>query len=420
MALQSGTAKGQHAALCVLLLIGYLAAAPAVATALIRRQQDLSAPRIRGGSRHQRRASGLGLPGAQPRRLLPQPNVQDLRIPQSHPINLQSSLQQVDERFEAIGTQLPQGHRCLKDMEGGMPRHKITRAVVDCGDGRPKMDMAMALYAKNDIVSSQIAQQRGWEIHATAKMTKALRDGAAQRGTSNGTLIDIGANVGWYTMHMAMCGHDIIAVEPFRENANLLQASVCLNGLESKVKLLRYALGTENIECAMISGGTNHGDGISICHMQTLLQWAKSPVEKYTLIGTMQVRTLDSLLEDTNLTGGAVIDVLKIDIEGHELHALRGAQGLLGDDRRAPPVLFSEFAPHMMKASQADPQEYLSLLRGLGYNLCKLRDNQAPWQMPPPGPSLEHLLATDIGIWDLLGTRQAGPRGPNFQACSET
>ncbi|QKW23324.1 FkbM family methyltransferase [Kitasatospora sp. NA04385] len=57
--------------------------------------------------------------------------------------------------------------------------------------------------------------------------------------------------------------------------------------------------------------------------------------------------------------GPRPVDVLKIDVEGYDVHALRGARRLLVRDR---PVLFAEFCPPQLAGCGADAEEFVELL----------------------------------------------------------
>ncbi|MGW4803302.1 FkbM family methyltransferase [Kitasatospora sp. NPDC004272] len=57
--------------------------------------------------------------------------------------------------------------------------------------------------------------------------------------------------------------------------------------------------------------------------------------------------------------GPRPVDVLKIDVEGYDVHALRGARRLLARDR---PVLFAEFCPPQLARCGARAEEFTELL----------------------------------------------------------
>jgi hypothetical protein len=61
------------------------------------------------------------------------------------------------------------------------------------------------------------------------------------------------------------------------------------------------------------------------------------------------------------------VDVVKIDVEGAELHALRGLEQTIDRDR---PVIVSEFSPGMMQGESESPAlDYLGFLIGKGYEI---------------------------------------------------
>jgi len=50
--------------------------------------------------------------------------------------------------------------------------------------------------------------------------------------------LDIGANVGSYSLSMASYGYSVIAFEAFADNIELIQASICENNFEDLISLL--------------------------------------------------------------------------------------------------------------------------------------------------------------------------------------
>jgi FkbM family methyltransferase len=128
--------------------------------------------------------------------------------------------------------------------------------------------------------------------------------------------VDVGANIGIHSSIAARCVGDsgkIIAFEPVPENYDLLILNLNKNIDEA----------SENVFCAeqvaisdQVGDATIYLDENSIgTHSMTQ---AKSGAKKNIQIKTT---TLDHYFENSNFK----IDVLKIDIEGHELAALTGA-----------------------------------------------------------------------------------------------
>ena len=127
----------------------------------------------------------------------------------------------------------------------------------------------------------------------------------------NDHFIDIGANVGSYTiLACAAVGAQVLAFEPAPEAYKRLVENVRLNGAETRATCLNLALGRSEAVLRFTSG------------LDTTNHVAASGEDGARMID-VRVSTLD-----TALTGGAP-HVAKIDVEGYELPALEGAQKTL-------------------------------------------------------------------------------------------
>jgi hypothetical protein len=76
---------------------------------------------------------------------------------------------------------------------------------------------------------------------------------------------------------------------------------------------------------------------------------------------TIETDTLDNVVSDNGI---GKINLIKIDIEGYEMHALRGAQKTL---ERFKPKLFIEVGYTRLLAHGTSPTEMVSFLHRLGY-----------------------------------------------------
>ena len=123
---------------------------------------------------------------------------------------------------------------------------------------------------------------------------------------SESTVIDVGANIGWYTMLAASMARTVVALEPEPENFGLLSRSVVLNDFHNVV-LRQQAVSDQDGEVALYLSGTNKG-GHSIV-------WKESNSIRVASV------TLDSLIKELGLQ---TIDFLKIDAESAEPRILRG------------------------------------------------------------------------------------------------
>lgn len=130
---------------------------------------------------------------------------------------------------------------------------------------------------------------------------------------------DGGANVGSYSLlASSLCGADVIAIEPGLQSQGRLAENIALNSLESLVSIETRAL-------AQRDGFAEFDLGISNTRAQL---FRDSPAPRSGIAVTVGTVALDSL-ERTHSTP----DLVKLDLEGGELDALRGGKSLLSSDR---------------------------------------------------------------------------------------
>jgi FkbM family methyltransferase len=162
----------------------------------------------------------------------------------------------------------------------------------------------------------------------------------------DGVLLDIGANIGFYTCAMAWLGRAfkgrVHAFEPVPDNYELLLKNIALNKLEERVAPHRLALGlapgtlTLRIEPG---GAANNAVGDNM-----MTDADRGDTErKGWRTATAEIRALDAWAAETGLDR---CDILKIDVEGADLNACRGGAAFLA---RTRPVIFGEFSPYWMR-----------------------------------------------------------------------
>lgn len=130
------------------------------------------------------------------------------------------------------------------------------------------------------------------------------------------TFLDIGANLGIYSLRMAplMRSGRIVAFEPLRRVRDLFRRSVYLNNLAHVIDVRPFGLSDVSGE-AYLTIPPHHAGGAT-------LEGGTGGSEQ------VEVRTLDSLVDRD-----FVCDLVKLDVEGHEFRALRGMESVL---RRSP------------------------------------------------------------------------------------
>lgn len=168
------------------------------------------------------------------------------------------------------------------------------------------------------------------------------------------TLLDIGANMGIYSLLAADKAKRIFAFEPVPENLSLLRKSVKANSASS-VKVIPAAVGEKDgsVEMHIIpnSLGTH---GIYADSESTL---------------TVQIVSIDNFIKEHSV---GKVDLMKIDVEGYEPYVVKGAIKTL---KKYKPIILMELDSSLIKASQADPKTFVKELFSI-YKYCYLIDER--------------------------------------------
>jgi len=180
---------------------------------------------------------------------------------------------------------------------------------------------------------------------------------------NNMTVWDIGANVGLFSFAAAGLGAQVLALEADPGLADLLRRSARLNGLPVTV----------------VPAGINDAFGISDLHFSNNGRASNS------LLGSGESQPVVTITLDMLLDRFAVPDVVKIDIEGVECAALRGAPRLL----KHRPVIFCEVSQNH--------DEVGNLLRAAGYVLYAARESERRPLQRPSRDTLALAHGTPVG-----------------------
>jgi len=211
----------------------------------------------------------------------------------------------------------------------------------------------MALYGTDDIVSNEVCNTGTWELH-----DKDIADLG-----SPGHALDIGANVGFYSMALANAGWNVTAFEPMAKNSALIDATLCANpSLKSRITLNKFGLGPKDENCIIISDDDNVGDGVSKCGADAA-NFEKEGQVGYHKRSSIDIRRLDDVLVKQSVHN---VDFVKMDVEGFECKVMAGGQSLLTKFR--PRIIQSEVWPDMQGCL---PQDYLASFSKASYSVNK-------------------------------------------------
>jgi len=165
----------------------------------------------------------------------------------------------------------------------------------------------------NDTISNSLANYGYWENNLIKYAEKYLND--------DSIILDIGANIGTWSIPLAVKNRKIYSFEPYDSSYYALCGNIFLNNKELIIYPRHCAI-TNNINMKT----TIHlSESINIGGCKLIETNNSEQKNKYTLA------TLDSFQFDK-------IDLIKIDVEGHELNVLKsGEQTIL---KYKPVILF--------------------------------------------------------------------------------
>jgi FkbM family methyltransferase len=173
-------------------------------------------------------------------------------------------------------------------------------------------------------------------------------------------IVDIGANIGYYTLIFAKLAGPtgkVYAFEPEPDNFKTLQKNVELNGYNNVV-LERKAVSDSAGTVKLYRSEENLGD-----HRMYNSSDLGEAVE-------VECVTLDEYFRDKEL----IPNFIKMDIQGAEGHALRGMSDLI--DRTENLRMITEFWPYGLTGCGTNPADYLNLLIQKKFAFNNIRENK--------------------------------------------
>jgi FkbM family methyltransferase len=207
-------------------------------------------------------------------------------------------------------------------------------------------ESGLAFYVHHrDTIGRHIAKYGIHEPLVTRWMAEYL--GAARRGV----VVDVGANLGWHTLHAARHPNveTVVAFEPDPFNAWLLERNLSENGIENVVvdsravgatpslaKLYRY----KSANFGRHSLAADHGHGSR----------------------SVPLTDLDGALLNLGF-GERPVSLIKIDVEGYEPAVIAGAQRTL--DRTDALIL--EYSPELSQSGGLSVRDMMGRLDSLGF-----------------------------------------------------
>jgi len=231
-------------------------------------------------------------------------------------------------------------------------------------------------------VSGELLSKNGWETSHIALLCERFR---VHGGFGN--FLDVGANIGTFTIPMADClGHQgsgrVIAVEGMPPIADHLAVGILANNF-ANVDMYNYAVGapddpkkvTMSLNPVNKGGSAVKGNKPFTEKSGEELQDLFNPGKKkgtYTVEEYEVPLTTGDLMLQHNPALKAIL-IAKVDIEGHEGHFLKGSQRFFS--QYPPCIMTIELIPEWLERAGTPVEGILDQLTSWGYSDVPTADN---------------------------------------------
>jgi len=218
----------------------------------------------------------------------------------------------------------------------------------------------LTLYPGNETCRSVFVTGR-FEPNEFCLLARALKPGM--------TFVDAGANMGLYALFAARkVGESgcVAAIEPSMREQQMLAGNIERNGLKN-IRLRPVALSDRVAEVELLVAAAGHSghNTLGAFSYNTVLDHREK----------VQTLPLDEIMKQEKL---ARVDVIKMDIEGAELSALRGAADTL---RQHQPLILMELSDRALQHQEASSRDVLALLTQNGYRIFSFSSTTG-WPVP--------------------------------------
>jgi len=228
---------------------------------------------------------------------------------------------------------------------------------VDTQNGHP-----IYAYKSGDIVSEHLIRG-GWEQREFMALLKSAEKWATKKGFKNEEVIfvDIGANLGVYTLGFAEKGFSVISFEAGLVNNILINRVLCdVPEFQERITLYDFGLGHEESICSFFSHDINKADGHLHCSTDFDEVW--KPPAGYIVRDVVKVFRLDDVINDPAVL--SKIGAVKMDTEGYEALIVEGGKNFFNSKI---PYIFSEAQPGMTTEKGGNLLEYWKTMKDAGY-----------------------------------------------------
>ena len=274
--------------------------------------------------------------------------------------DINAMLETLDSRLAGLDSRLAGLESRLGDLAAG----SYPRGPLYFGDHTAlvatRWGAKMLVDTRDAAIAPWLVLDGMWEPHVTSWMQSTLRPGQV--------FVDVGANVGYFTLLGASLvgpGGRVVAVEAHPTLAEVLQRNVVINGYYGYVVTHNKAAWSETTQLEFHIRANFAGNS-SVGHIDDEGLRRLGDTEEAVQV---QAVVLDDLLADLPR-----VDMMKIDVEGAEVHAFQGLTRTI--EANPGIIIMFEWARAQIESVGDTPQALADLVEGMGFKFRLLETGE--------------------------------------------
>lgn len=204
--------------------------------------------------------------------------------------------------------------------------------------------------------TEHIQQQLFWYGYYEKELSDLLK----KLVNPNDVFVDVGANIGYFSLLVARYfpSANVISFEPVTDLFKKMNENITLNSIENIITV-NAAAGESNEERELFISGPDNSGMSSFYEPENYLGYKEK----------VKVVSIDEWFEGSRLSR---IDILKLDIEGSELAALKGMKKALQNFK---PLLIVEINPATLSMFSLNPADIYDYLGQYGFKGFLILEN---------------------------------------------
>lgn len=186
----------------------------------------------------------------------------------------------------------------------------------------------------------------------------------------NKDMIDVGANIGFYSVLFAKIlkeGNKVVSIEPTKSVCERLRRNLVLNQINNKIDVFEGAVSNNN-DSAIIEIIEGKEEYSSLGGLKNPIVYThRDKISKYKV----ECVTIDTLVKEKSLNPGFI----KVDVEGSEYLVFQGAHKTLSENR---PIILSEVCELLLKKAGHSVKDVIQLIQTYDYDVFDVQKPLVP------------------------------------------